>query len=192
MRCLVNPAARAARVRERDDEGSPSDVLDHVLAPDDLAQGKRSEESIDRQAAHGNDESRAEKPKLVVEPARAPGPLRGRRDAIAPAGGMRPGIAPGDRADVEPGSCRVFADARAREPAKQRLPCPSGERLAAMHLGLPRGLAHEKCPRRARERRDRHDARCGPAATAGRKPGAVRVERTRERTLTRHRCVLHG
>ena len=55
----MHPAARAARVRQRDRDRSAAHVLDLVLAADHLVQRLRAEESVDRQPTDRDDERRA-------------------------------------------------------------------------------------------------------------------------------------
>src|SRR5687768_1739564 len=177
----MDPAARAARVRQRDRRRAPPFALDRVLASDHGIERPGSEKAIDREPPDGHDERRPNDAELVVQPAGAPRTLGRRGHAVASAGGMRTRITAGDRGDVDQVASRWLVEAGALEPAKERAPRAAGERLPARGLRLTRRLADEHGARCARAGDDRDDRRLVAAAAARGEARAVRVQRIGER-----------
>src|SRR5688572_32315839 len=172
---LVDPAARARRVRQRDGDGLPARVLDGNRAADDLVESDRSEESLDRQATDRNEQRRPQRTKLPVEPVGAEIPLATRGDPIAAPARARARVAARDRGNVERVPRPGLVEPGALEPAKERLPGPAGERTLVDGLGLSRSLPDEHRTGRCGTRNDRDDT-VVPAQSARGELGRVQLQ----------------
>src|SRR5690348_4825709 len=135
---LVDPTARATRVRKWN-HLRPAARVRHVMdVPHHRTQRDGPEKAIDRQASDGNDQRRTHDLELCVEPVAAARALGGRRHAVAAAGRMRAGIAARDGRDVEPVARHLLVEADALEPAEERATCTTGKWLSAAGLQLSR------------------------------------------------------
>ena len=175
---LMDPAACAARVWQRDGDHLRVSALDAVLAADEILEGQSRQEAFDGESPDGDEEPRPEQPELVVQPAGTGSALRGRRHAVATATWTRTGITTRDRRDVDPLARRGLVEADSLEPAEERFAGPAGECPAAGTLDLSRRLAHEYDARSARERDNGSHVPAVPAALAGGQSPAVRLEGT--------------
>src|SRR4051812_8583260 len=114
----MDPAARAARMREGDHHRTPSIIRELVLRPDELGERPRPEKAVDRQATDGDEQRRADDPKLVVQPAGAALTLGRAGHAVASTAGVRARIAAGDGRDVEPVARSGLVEASSLQPLK--------------------------------------------------------------------------
>src|SRR5437870_5990102 len=112
LRC-VQPGARAGRMRQRDRR----DAVELVQAADAVDQAPAAEHSLDRKAADGHDERRAQDPELPLPPERAELLLTRCGRAIAPTARGTSRIAARDRRAVEGGVELLLVEA---EPAAER------------------------------------------------------------------------
>src|SRR5204862_7773370 len=110
----VEPCARAGGVRKRDRD----DAVEVETAPDALSKPGSSENPLDREPAHGDEEPRAQQLELPLPPEGAELLLAGRGRPVAAAARGPPRIAAGDRGAVEG---RVELLLVETEPASQRL-----------------------------------------------------------------------
>src|SRR5215204_7086218 len=126
----MDPAARSARVRQRDRRRPPPLCLDRVFTTNDGVERLRAEKAVDRQPSDGHDQRRPDHAELVVQPAGALRPLGWRWNAVAPTGGMRTRVTTGDRRDVEQITSGGLVEPGALEPAEEGAARAAGERLA--------------------------------------------------------------
>ena len=168
---LMNPTARARRVRQRDSKRLAAAVRYVQGSPDELIERKIREKTGNRQAPHGNDQRRPDDLELGIEPDRAGVLLLSRRNSISASTRARAGIAARNRGDVDTIADRRFIKPGTLEPPKQRLPCSTSERTPTARLHLARRLANEHRPRTLCRRHDRqHSVR--------KRARAARPERT--------------
>src|SRR5437867_7561215 len=142
MISLMNPAARARRMRKRDCHRAPPFMLDIMLATDQLIQRAWRQKSFDRQPPDGNEQSRADDAKLVLQPRCAVRPFRGRGYSVTASARTGARIAASDRGNIDAlPRCRLV-EAHTLEPAKERLARAPGERFSSVGLHLSRRLSN--------------------------------------------------
>src|SRR5687768_10859088 len=166
MPILMNPAARAGWMRQRNHQRFSADVLDHPPGPNELRERQRREKPLDRQPPNRNQQVGRNYPELVVEPVRATRLLDTSGNAISSAARMRAGIAARDGRDVNLFARRRLVDPGAREPAKQGFSRTPGKRSPAVRFDLPGRLT------------DQHDARTDGARYDGPDPRPERAALT--------------
>ena len=166
---LIEPARRAAGMRQRDQD--PLAVALH--RPDHVTERNLADKSLDRELTHEENDPRADKGDLSVEPRRAVRDLGRARLAIAsPARGLA-GKALRDRCAIRK---MLFIDPCAREPASQLRARATGERQTRRELDRAGRLAddHHAIGRMARD--DRERARNEPRIRASRARADLRMK----------------
>src|SRR4051794_14963959 len=97
---LVNPAARTRRMWQGNGRRLAARMYYDMLASDELIEGSRRQEELDREAANEDQELGLNDRELALEPLGAVLTLARRRYPVAPATRARTGITPGDGRDV--------------------------------------------------------------------------------------------
>ncbi len=176
----VQPPARTRRVRKRDRHGAP----ESATRPHVVGQTIDAENTVRREAAHRDDESRPKETELAIEPTPAQLELGGRRPAVSSPSCVPSRIAAGHRAAVEGPVEALLVEF---EPASKRPPGAAAPWAAFLRLDDARRLPDQQDGLVASlEHRRRLDGvagvRTGPAPTVG------SLERSK-RTMARRR---HG
>src|SRR5256714_2435249 len=186
---LVNPAARARGMRQRNRHRRPSQVLDLVLAPDELFQRETWQKALDRQSPDGNQHPRTHEPKLIVQPGRAVRALGWRRYAIAAAARTRARITACNRCDVDAPARCFLVQSDLRQPTKKRVASSSGKRATSRALDLSGCLPNEHDLRPARERDDWPDGGAMRATPARSECSAVILQLAIQPIRSLHQLV---
>ena len=186
---LMDPAARAAGMWQRNDDAGAAFELHLMLAADDIAQCLDADKPLDRQSTNRNDQPGTNDPQLLIQPITAPRTLSRRRHAVSSAARMWTGIAAGDGGYIEEATCAVFIEAGELKPLEQCDSSATSEWTSAAALGLSRRLTHEHRTRSTRKRNDRHYVgRVGTPSTGG-ESRPMRIEGAGE--LARAGCGGH-
>lgn len=170
---LMNPAARARRVRQRNHQRTTLQGRRHMLPADQLIEWSSREKARERESSDRNDDLRPDDGQLTVEPAGTRSLFVERRDTIAAPARAGAGIAPGHGGDVDARACRLLVDAGFRQPSEERTAGPSGEWLTPDRLDFTGRLPDDHHARRNRQRLNRNDVRVQRASPAGGELGTV-------------------
>ena len=144
---LVQPSADAGGMRQGDEKNA---VANRGSAHDGCQRGDWTEEGADRQQADQEHDFRLDHHDEIVEPRAAEGLFLGRWDAVAFGSRHSPGVAAGDRGEVDLAPELVARDAGLLQPVAQLVAGGSRERAIFKRGAQAGGLADEENSRQRR------------------------------------------